>query len=205
MSVDPLSIIPRKPRVLVSACLVGNKVRYDGGDKLQPLFQECFEPWLQLEIHCPEMAAGLGVPRPPIHWVEDTDLRLREVANPDHDVTDQLLDSTRLFLRDAEPWTAAILKARSPSCGSGTTPVHGADGNQRRVGDGVFVQQLKQRFPGICITDELLLNSTEACKRFVYYCYFKLSEFENHSVAPAIQRQLGWREGMTLSQYLAAV
>ena len=53
-------------KILVSACLMGLKVRYNGSEKAQVTAQLArWQEEQRLVIHCPEMAAGLPVPRPP--------------------------------------------------------------------------------------------------------------------------------------------
>lgn len=203
--VDLRSILPAKPTVLVSACLLGDKVRYDGGDKLQTLYAVHLQPWLELRRHCPEMAAGWGVPRPPVQLVEGPMIRVREVARPERDVTEPLRNSARSFVNSGESWVAAILKARSPSCGSGTTPVHSTAGQPLRLDDGVFAQCLKARFPELCVVDESLLSSPEACEYFVYYCYLSQAEFEGRTIDPGIQAQLRWQSGYSFADYLRVI
>jgi len=200
--VDPQEIYPSKPRVLVSACLAGNKVRYDGGDKLQPWLLSDLQAWLEFETHCPEMAAEMGVPREPVQLVDDNGISVREVSRPQSDVSEQLRSSARDFLSRPHTWSAAILKARSPSCGSGTTPVYAGDGKQLRLGDGIFAGEFKDRFPGISVVDESLLQGAEARERFVYYCYLSMAEAQGRGIEVALRELLGWQTGLSFQQYL---
>lgn len=65
-----------QPIVGVSACLNGEQVRYDGTHKLQPLIQAYLQPFVELDMICPEVSAGLGVPRAPIRLqAVDNDVR----------------------------------------------------------------------------------------------------------------------------------
>ena len=57
-------------RIAVSACLLGHKVRYDGGDKKNSILRSRLAKVAQLLPVCPEVEIGMGVPRPPIHVVE---------------------------------------------------------------------------------------------------------------------------------------
>src|SRR5437868_12017614 len=84
-------------RILVSSCLMGRPVRYDGGAR--PVDDELFERWRaegRLVPFCPEVAGGLPVPRPPAEIVES---RVRTVHG--QDVTDAFLQGARLALETA--------------------------------------------------------------------------------------------------------
>lgn len=75
----------------VSACLVGETVRYDGGHKFHALIADHLTLHARLAPFCPELKAGLGVPRPPVRLIaSSTDTRALGVEEPDLDVTDAL-------------------------------------------------------------------------------------------------------------------
>ena len=114
-------------KILISACLLGQKVRYDGKDNLQTNAR--LQEWIALGkviSICPEMTGGLPTPRPP------SEIQFGKTA---HDVlnnqakilTDKNVDVTTEYLWGAQKTLelakkhnilVAILKARSPSCGS---------------------------------------------------------------------------------------
>ena len=89
--------------VLVSACLLGVPCRYDGQSKRHPLAQELCRRHRVIPV-CGEIFGGLPTPRPP---AEICGQRV---------VTREGADVTAAYRRGAE---AAVLKERSPSCGSG--------------------------------------------------------------------------------------
>ena len=60
----------QKPVVGVSACLLGQKVRYDGDHKHNAILVHQLGPLLRFRDTCPEVAIGLPVPRPPIQVVQ---------------------------------------------------------------------------------------------------------------------------------------
>lgn len=114
-------------RVLVSACLLGEKVRYSGADA------ECLHPVLaqwtaerRIVPFCPEVAGGLGVPRPAAEIRGGTGVAVldgagRVVTAAGDDVSEAFLRGARLALERAlaEGVRLAVLKEGSPSCGSG--------------------------------------------------------------------------------------
>ncbi len=127
-----------KARVLVSACLLGREVRYDGGANEQD--SGILIRWRdenRIVSFCPEVAGGLGVPRPPAETVggDGYDVwngEARVVTNGGVDVTEAFCRCAEAALEAARNAGArvAVLKARSPSCGS------------RRVYDGSFSKTL---------------------------------------------------------------
>ncbi len=118
--------------VLVSACMVGVRCRFDGKDKR---LDDALAKLGDVEILplCPEVLAQLGVPRPTITLSDDGK---RAVDAKGRDVTETLDAAVRLadlFATEAGA-TRALLKERSPSCG--VTQVYGSDGV--RAGEGRF-------------------------------------------------------------------
>nr|WP_255493831.1 DUF523 domain-containing protein [Pseudomaricurvus sp. HS19] len=150
---------------MVSGCLLGEAVRYDGGDKSLGPLREVLQGELQLRSVCPEVYAGMGTPRPPVQWVElaSGERQLLQVDNPDISAREQLQAGCRNWCDNwqGEAPMAALLKARSPSCGNGTTPLLNEAGKQQGTMDGAFVQQLKRRWPQLWIVDESAVE-TEA-------------------------------------------
>lgn len=114
-------------KILISACLLGEKVCYDGRDNLQthPRLQEWIKAGRVIAI-CPEVAGGLSTPRPAAR-IESGYEGIDVINNKTRIITDTQEDITRPYLAGAKKALAlakqhhikvAILKARSPSCGS---------------------------------------------------------------------------------------
>lgn len=129
-----------KPVVVVSACLLGVRCRFDGNDKRDDAAVARAAGDAEILPLCPEVLARFGVPRPAITLSADgkraSDARGR-------DVTGELEAGARLaelFANEAGA-TRALLKERSPSCG--VTQVHGPGGV--REGEGRFAARLKKR------------------------------------------------------------
>jgi uncharacterized protein YbbK (DUF523 family) len=121
-------------RVLVSSCLLGQKVRYDGGDKLcSDEILQCWRASGRVVPFCPEIAGGFPTPRPPAEIskgqggsaVLSGKAVVREAGG--YDVTEQFVAGANAALRKAIDLgiRVAVLKEGSPSCGS--TYTH--DGN----------------------------------------------------------------------------
>ena len=101
--------------ILISACLLGCACRYDGRSKAHPLVQELARRGLAVPV-CPEQLGGLPTPREPSEQRGD-----RVVSAAGADVTAQYRRGAEeaLHLTALYGCTTAVLKERSPSCGSG--------------------------------------------------------------------------------------
>lgn len=137
-------------KVLVSACLLGERVRFDGQAKTQ--HHPVLERWLaegRVVRVCPEVAGGLPVPRPPAERVGDAVVTKRGV-----DVTEHFERGAQEALRLARAHDihVAVLKSGSPSCGSGF--IYDGTFTKTRVdGDGVTTALLQSH--GIRVFSEL--------------------------------------------------
>lgn len=137
-------------KILVSACLMGFKVRYNGSEKAA--LQQALSRWQQenrLVIHCPELAAGLPVPRRAAEIVagDGQDVlsgQARIVENDGTDVTAHYQLAAWLALNAAQHHgcSAALLTDGSPTCGSQVI-YDGSFSATRRAGMGVATALLK--------------------------------------------------------------
>lgn len=131
-------VTPSTPRILVSACLLGEAVRYDGGHLLSthPLFQQWHAEGKIVQV-CPEVAGGLPVPRAAAETQGGDGTAVwsgsaRVIARDGEDVTDAFLAGAKhaLALAHRRNCRLAVLAAKSPSCGN------------REIYDGSFSGQL---------------------------------------------------------------
>lgn len=125
--------------VIISACLVGDKVRYDGKGKYNPLVKEILTKFELLPL-CPEVMGGLGIPRIP------SEIRSGVVINKEgEDVTHYFKEGARKCMNPIsyKHCTKAILTDRSPSCG--VHEIHNGrfDGGLLK-GEGIFTKFLKE-------------------------------------------------------------
>lgn len=159
-----LQALPSGP-VLVSACLAGRACRFDGSANSDDVVGRLVASGRAVLV-CPEVDGGLGTPRPPAEIVggDGADVlagRARVVASSGRDVTDAYLEGARVAVAAARRTgaRAAILKARSPSCGRGAI-YDGSFSRATRTGDGVtaallaangievFTEEQLERAPG---------------------------------------------------------
>jgi len=163
-----------RPRVGVSACLLGEPVRFDAGHKRQPLMLEVIAPQVEWIPVCPEVAAGLGTPREPMELTRDGDgaVSLLTVTRR-HDVTEQLLSQARndVSLLATGDLSGFIFKARSPSCAVQSAAVHRADGAVEEHGRGLFAELLMRACPALPVEEEEGLRDRVSCEAFLARVY----------------------------------
>ena len=169
-----------KPLVAISACLTGAAVRYDGSDKCQPGLA-----WLRDEIEllpiCPELEAGLGVPRPPVQLVQHSG-GVRALGRDDSslDVTDALTAAAQRSSAQlrALPLCGYLWKSRSPSCGLGSTPLFDRRGQYsgqysgQRIGStsGLQAHAVATALPWLAMAEEGVLQSERLAGHFLFGC-----------------------------------
>ena len=159
-----------KPRLGISACLLGRKVRYDGQHKRDPFLTEVLGERVEWVPVCPELEVGMGVPREPIR------LTGRAVA-PRLVAERSGTDQTEAMLHYAEERVASlaelgldgfVVKKGSPSCGMERVPVwSGEGGPPRREGTGLFTRTLMKRLPLLPVEEEGRLQDPALRESFI--------------------------------------
>lgn len=160
---------PEKIRLGVSTCLLGDKVRYDGGHQRDLFLTDTLGPFVQWVPVCPEVEIGLGIPRAPVRLV-GTEAAPRLVVEKTGE------DLTATMTRYAEAKAAElealgldgyVLKRASPSCGLFRVRVYGDDGQPGRVGRGLYAQALVGRLPLLPVEEEGRLTDAALRENFI--------------------------------------
>ncbi len=178
-------------RIGVSACLLGNPVRYDGGHKRNALLVDLLGAWVEWVPVCPEIEFGLGVPRPTLR-LEHADQpgerepnsgtnTVRLVQPQDRlDLTAPMRRFARKRAMDLEGCNLSgyVLKKDSPSCGLERVKVYGARGAPRRDGRGLFASALIERFPLLPVEEEGRLSDLVLRENFIerVFAYHRLEQ-----------------------------
>ncbi|MGE0448168.1 MAG: YbgA family protein [Vicinamibacterales bacterium] len=170
-----------RPRIGISACLLGQPVRFDAGHKRDVFLVETFGQHVEWFPVCPEVEAGFGTPRQSMR-LRLTSPQVRErgerfepsrialVLNSDGtDVTDRLASYAR---KKAEKLAAAdlsgfVLKKDSPSCGMERVKVYLPSGVGERGGRGLFAEALMARLPDLPVEEEGRLGDPRLRENFV--------------------------------------
>lgn len=125
-------------KVLVSACLLGENCKYNGGNNYNPAVAEFVKDKEVLPI-CPEMMAGMDCPRTPIEIVDGV---LMDHDGKNVDVAMREAVAKAMELIQEEEIQCAVLQSRSPTCGVNQI-YDGSFSGKLIEGSGVFVQALK--------------------------------------------------------------
>ena len=154
-------------KIGVSACLLGQKVRYDGKDKFADL-AKYFDPKVyQLIPICPEVEMGMSIPRPAIQMrIIDGDTRLVQVDNHKTDFTEQFNNWFKENEQRFKQFKGFILKSKSPSCGNQTTP-HFDEDESFELKDGLFVHNLKS-YNSLTVINEHQIPQKELFQKFIH-------------------------------------
>ena len=160
-----------KLRIGVSACLLGQEVRYDGGHKRNRWITETLGARAEFVPVCPEVEIGLGTPRPPIRLERHGrgGLRLVDSASGT-DLTDRMerFAESRVRALERQDLDGYILKAGSPSCGIDRVKVRtGRPGAPRKSGRGLFAAALLRGLPLLPVVDEVHLADPRLREEFL--------------------------------------
>jgi uncharacterized protein YbbK (DUF523 family)/uncharacterized protein YbgA (DUF1722 family) len=183
-----------RPRIGISACLLGDEVRFDGGHKRDSFLTDVLAPHVDWVRVCPEVEAGMGTPRETLRLVRDTQGAIRMLTTRtgiDHTASMAAWSRDRLERLASEHLSGYVLKKDSPSCGMEHVKVFGPDEIPERAGRGIFAEALLARFPNLPIEDEGRLGDARLRENFVerVFAYRRIQTFfDGNWTAPALAR-----------------
>jgi uncharacterized protein YbgA (DUF1722 family)/uncharacterized protein YbbK (DUF523 family) len=163
-------------RLGISRCLLGDAVRYDGGHKHDGFLTDVLGPYVEWIPVCPEVEAGLGVPREPMRLVSGTTSpRLMTVESGiDYTETVKRFSEQRVQALEALHLCGYVFKDHSPSCGMERVPMYNARGMPVRPGGvGVFARTFMAHFPLAPVEEEGRLKNPLIRDHFIerVFCY----------------------------------
>ena len=149
-------MVNKKIKIAVSSCLLGEAVRYDGTDKHIEYITNILATEYTLISLCPEMAVGMGVPRPPIHLFDDgKTIQVRGIDNPEKNMTIPLTEYGAKVYSLYPDICGYIFKKNSPSCGTKNVKVfNAATGQYEWRGQGIYAASIEANFKSLPIIDE---------------------------------------------------
>lgn len=164
----------KKIPIGISSCLLGLKVRFDGGHKHNSYITGTLAEFFELIPFCPEVDIGLGTPRPTLHLVgKNGQIRCVGVKNPELDVTDRLQKYSEQLVEKLAPLNGYIVKKDSPSCGMERVKVYadGIDRQPSRDGVGIYTKTLMQNNPLLPVEEEGRLGDPNLRENFIQRVY----------------------------------
>ena len=136
----------KKKKAIVSACLLGELVRYDGQTKEDIRVIEALKGY-EIIPFCPEDPV-MGTPRERISVIKvDDDYKIL-TDNSKIEVTTALKLQTQKMMDKHPDADIIVLKSKSPSCGLGTTPILNSDREEIKKGNGIAAELFTQEFAG---------------------------------------------------------
>jgi uncharacterized protein YbbK (DUF523 family) len=165
-----------KPLIGVSRCLLGHAVRYDGESKPHSVVIEQLGQLFEFVPVCPEVEAGLSIPRSPVQLsgsIDDPSITGRD--DPELDVTELMLTYCNSRPAELKQLSGFVFKSRSPSCGLNTTPVF-IDGNCITDNSrGLFARAMTSLYPELPVIEETGLEPDDKRELFIerIYSYMK--------------------------------
>lgn len=157
-------------RIGVSACLVGERVRFDGGHKHDDFVEE-LRTIADLITACPEMELGLGAPRESLRLIRrpKDDLVALVAPRSERDLTREMRSYADRKATEIASWDldGFIVKKDSPSCGLERVRVYGPNGMPERVGRGLFTQALVAAHPLLPVEEEGRLRDAALRENFL--------------------------------------
>lgn len=159
----------RKPKIAISACLMGAEVRYNGGHKESRLCSRTLTDYFEFIPVCPEVAIGLGIPREPIRLVGDpAHPRAVGTIHPGINVTQPLADYGQYMADELGDVSGYIFMQKSPSCGLERVKVYHANGSPVDGGGrGIYAQAFCARHPNLPVEEDGRLNDPVLRENFL--------------------------------------
>jgi uncharacterized protein YbgA (DUF1722 family)/uncharacterized protein YbbK (DUF523 family) len=157
------------PKIGISACLLGQKVRYDGGDKRDYFLTETFGRYVEWIPVCPEMELGMGVPREPVQLVGSSASPRMIAERSGKDWTEAMnrFAAKRVHDLGALGLSGYILKKNSPSCGMERVRIYGKTGASVQQGRGLFAAALVRGRSFLPVEEEGRLSDPKLRENFI--------------------------------------
>lgn len=153
----------------ISACLLGENVRYDGGHKHDRFLTDTLGRFVRYVPVCPEVECGLGVPREAMRLVGDAASPRLVTIRTGQDLTDRMTRwaAKRASELERENLCGFIFKSGSPSSGMEHVKVYGEKGIPEKKGVGLFARLFMERFPFLPVEDEGRLHDPLLRENFI--------------------------------------
>lgn len=156
-------------RVGISTCLLGEKVRWDGGHKRDRFLTDVLADYVEWVPVCPEVELGMGIPREPVHLARrQGEIRMLGTRSGE-DWTRRMEAWSARRTRELEAMDLCgyVLKKDSPSCGMERVKVRSEKGMPKKEGRGVFAGALQDRAPALPVEEEGRLNDPALRENFI--------------------------------------
>jgi uncharacterized protein YbgA (DUF1722 family)/uncharacterized protein YbbK (DUF523 family) len=162
----------------ISACLLGQKVRFDGGHKHDRYITDVLGSYFGFVPVCPEVEIGMGVPREAVRLTGAAESPRMVGGRTGTDWTDQMtaFAHTRVRQHDLQDLSGYILKKDSPSCGMERVKLHRPSGMPEKTAVGLYARALLAGHPLLPVEEEGRLNDPRLRENFIerVFAYHRL-------------------------------
>ncbi len=177
----------KKIPVGISACLLGDSVRFDGGHKRFHFAVDELSDYFVYQSACPEMAIGLPAPRPALRLVksEEKNVILKFSDGREGDLTQKMVDFSTEYLSKTINLSGYIVCKNSPSCGLERVRVYDSVGNgNKKSGIGLFTEQLLKAMPWLPVEEDGRLSDPHIRENFIIrvFALHELNELKQKSL-----------------------
>jgi uncharacterized protein YbgA (DUF1722 family)/uncharacterized protein YbbK (DUF523 family) len=184
--------VQEKIRMGVSSCLLGNKVRFDGGHKHNKYITDTLSHFFEFIPVCPEVECGLATPREAMRLVGDPDNPRLVTSKTGVDHTDRMNNwaQTKLVELERENLCGFIFKNRSPSSGMERVKVYDKNKIPKNVGEGLFAGAFKKHFTLLPTEEEGRLNDLLLRENFIesVFVYKRWRDTKEENTADSLVR-----------------
>jgi uncharacterized protein YbbK (DUF523 family) len=160
-----------KIKLGISSCLLGEKVRYNGGHALDYFLVDVLGQYVEYVPVCPEVEIGLPIPRETLRLVKYPGDETPRLVTPKTgiDYTEQMLTwaRSRLEQLEKEELCGYIFKCKSPSCGMERIKVYNEKGLAQKNGVGIFARVFMEKFPLLPVEDDARLHDMTLRENFI--------------------------------------
>jgi uncharacterized protein YbbK (DUF523 family) len=167
-------------RVGISACLLGQEVRFDGGHKRDSFLADELGKHVEWVPVCPEVEVGMGTPREPLRLVRDGQRTRMVTIETGVDYTDRMNEwaRRRVAALGREDLDGYVLKKNSPSCGMLDVRIFNRNGDVSRDGQGLFATVLLESLPLLPVEEEGHLDDPRLRENFIarVFAYRRLKD-----------------------------
>jgi uncharacterized protein YbgA (DUF1722 family)/uncharacterized protein YbbK (DUF523 family) len=177
----------KKIPVGISSCLLGQSVRFDGGHKLDSYIVGTLGKYFEFFPFCPEVAIGLGTPRPTIKLIKyGREIRSVGTKNPEHDVTEPLRQYADQEQSAHLNLCGYILKKDSPSCGMERVKVYN-ENQPQKTGTGIYAERMMANNPLLPVEEEGRLGDPRLRENFIQrvFIFHRWKKLVSEGLTPA--------------------
>lgn len=169
-----------KAKIGISSCLLGNKVRWNGGHELDEWISTRLSRHVDFVPFCPEVEMGLGVPRDTLRLQKNKkSMEIKLLFNKNLLDVSELAHQTALkLIKNLPDLDGVIFKGKSPSCGAMGVKIYSEEhGIPDQLGTGIFYNHFKMAFPYLPSIDDGRLHNTKLRQEFLIH-FFTLKRYK---------------------------